>query len=164
MQTAKQLSVGLANKPGRFAAVLDALAKEKVHLRAFCVMDSGVRATVRMVPDDPQKAQTALKGIGIAADVSDVLLVELNNQSGGLPRICQRLAEEHLNIDYAYGSLTTGNGKKGSLAVIKVNDLAKAQRVLSEPASAAGRPRKVPGRRPTYARQKALAGGRPAIR
>ena len=152
MQTAKQLSVGLANKPGRFAAVLDALSREKVHLRAFCVMDSGVRATVRMIPDDPQRAKAALEGIGIEVDVADVLLVEVNHHAGGLPRICQRLALEHLNIDYAYGSLSPTNGKRGSLAVIKVNDLAKAQRVLSEPAAVPGRSRKMPGRRPNFAR------------
>ena len=45
----------------------------------------------------------------------------------------ERLAAEHLNIDCAYCSLNGGKKAKGAaLAVIKVNDLAKAQRVLSE--------------------------------
>ncbi len=34
MQTAKQLSVTLANKPGRLAALLTALTKDKVTYRA----------------------------------------------------------------------------------------------------------------------------------
>ena len=46
MQMAKQLSVPLVNKPGRLAAVLTALAKEKVAFRAFSVMDSGTRRNI----------------------------------------------------------------------------------------------------------------------
>ena len=56
MQTAKQLSVSLVNKPGRLAVMLAALSKEKVNFRALSVMDSGDRGTVRFVPDDSVKA------------------------------------------------------------------------------------------------------------
>ena len=35
METAKQFSVQLANKPGRFAAILSSLTKEKVTIRAL---------------------------------------------------------------------------------------------------------------------------------
>ncbi len=45
METAKQLSVTLANKPGRLAAMLGELSKRKVTLRALSVMDSGDRGT-----------------------------------------------------------------------------------------------------------------------
>jgi len=52
MQTAKQLSVSLVNKPGRLADMLAALSKGKVNFRALTVMDSGERGTVRFVHDD----------------------------------------------------------------------------------------------------------------
>ena len=52
MQTAKQLSVSLVNKPGRLATLLAALSKEKVNFRALSVMDTGERGTLRFVPDD----------------------------------------------------------------------------------------------------------------
>ena len=74
-----------------------------------------------------------LEKINIRYDASDVLLVEIPSQPGGFRKICERLAAEHLNIDYAYCSFNGGGKAKGGvLAVIKVNDLAKAQRVLSE--------------------------------
>ena len=60
MQTAKQLSVSLVNKPGRLADVLMALSKGKVNLRALAVMDSGDRGTVRFVPDDPDAAAACI--------------------------------------------------------------------------------------------------------
>jgi len=150
VETAKQFSVQLANKPGRFAAILSSLSKEKVTIRAFCVMDCGKRSTLRFVPDDAALARSALETINAECDVTDVLMAEVPNQPGGLPRICQRLAEDHLNVDYAYGSLSGPKG--GNLAVIKVNNLGKAQRSLSDIGPNHKPVKKRPGRRPAYAR------------
>ena len=153
MQAVKQLSVPLVNHPGRLAAVLTALNKDKVMIRAFTVMATGGRGTLRVVPDEPAAATRCLEMLNVKFELADVLLVDVPSRSGGLPRICQRLAGEHLSIDNAYGSMANGRAKSAALAVIKVNDLAKAHRVLSEPASAGdARPRKRPRRRPTPAR------------
>ena len=150
MQTAKQLSVTLVNKPGRLAAMLAALNKGKVNFRALSVMDSGDRGTVRFVPDNVTGAIDALEKINVGFEVVEVLLVEVPSQLGAFRKICEKLAADHLNIDYAYSSFSGENGVKGSgLAVIKVNDLSKAQRVLSENGSSH---RRKPGRRPVHAR------------
>ncbi len=147
MQTAKQLSVTLVNKPGRLADMLTALAQEKVNFQALTVMDSGERGTVRFVPDDVYAAIAVLDKINVRYEVTEVLLAEIHNQPGGFRKICERLASDHLNIDYAYCSFNCGKRAKGGvLAVIRVNDLAKAQRVLSENGN--GRRRRVPMRRP----------------
>jgi hypothetical protein len=131
MQTAKQLSVRLVNKPGRLADMLGAMAKEKVNFRALAVMDSAERGMVRFVPDDLDAAIKVLEKSNIAYEVADVLLADVPNQPGAFRKICERLAAEHLNIDYAYCSFGPGTkGKSGVLAVIKVNDLVKARRVL----------------------------------
>ena len=152
MQTAKQLSVRLVNKPGRLAAMLEAMNKGKVDFRALAVMDSGDRGTVRFVPDDFAAAAAVLDKINIGYDVAVVLLVEVPKQPGAFRKICERLAAEHLNIDYAYSSFASQKGTKGGgLAVVKVNNLAKAQKILGENNHA--RRRKVqPGRRPAHAR------------
>jgi len=152
MEKAKQLSVSLVNKPGRLAGVLTALPTEKVGLRAPSVMDTAGRSTVRFVADDPALARSAMETINVNYDESEVLLVDVPNQTGGFGRVCERLAVEHLNIDYAYSSFNSGPGaKRGPLAVIRVNDLAKAQRVLSNNSSNGVR-RKQPRRRPVHAR------------
>jgi hypothetical protein len=157
MQTAKQVSVRLVNKPGRLADMLAALAKEKVTFRALAVMDSGERGTVRFVPDDSQSAMHVLDNINVRYDATDVLLADVPAQPGGFRKICERLAAEHLNIDYAYCSFSSGaKAKPGVVAVIKVNDLSKAQRVLSE--NGATSKRRLGRRRPLSAR--APAAGR----
>jgi hypothetical protein len=151
MQTAKQLSVSLVNKPGRLADMLGAMGKEKVNFRALAVMDSGDRGTVRFVPDDVAAATAVLEKMNVRFDAVDVLLADIPNQSGAFRKICERLAAEHLNIDYAYCSFAPGTkGKTGVLAVIKVNDLAKAQRVLQVNGNTSRRT--LPVRRPVHAR------------
>jgi len=153
MQTAKQLSVSLVNKPGRLAAMMTALSKEKVDFRALVVMDSGERGTVRFVPESLDMAMEVLQGLNVHYDVADVLLIEIPSQAGAFRKICEKLAAEHLNIDYAYCSFAPGKGSKtGILAVVRVNDLVKAQRVLGENANNVSRTPRRPGRRPAYAR------------
>jgi hypothetical protein len=149
MQTAKQLSVSLVNKPGRLADMLAALNKDKVTFRALSVMDSGERGTIRFVPDDAAAAASVLDRISIRHEATDVLLVEIPSQPGGFRKICEKLAAEHLNIDYAYCSFNGVGKLKGGVAVVKVNDLAKAQRVLSENGTVR---KKMPFRRPVLAR------------
>ncbi|MBN1396223.1 MAG: hypothetical protein JW959_14465 [Pirellulales bacterium] len=131
MQTAKQLSVSLVNKPGRLADVLVALNKQKVNFKALSVMDTGQRGTIRFVPDDCDAAKSALEKINVGYEPTDVLLVEISPQTGGFQKLCERLAEEHLSIDYAYCSYDHGGKTKGGgMAVIKVNDRNKAKRIL----------------------------------
>lgn len=149
MEMAKQLSVSLVNKPGRLATLLAALSKEKVSFRALSVMDTGERGTLRFVPDNLSAAKEVIEKANLRFDATDVLLVDVPNQSGSFRRVCEKLAADHLNIDYAYSSFNSGRGKGGSLAVIKVNDLVKAQRILSENGVSS---RRKPGRRPVHAR------------
>jgi hypothetical protein len=149
MQMAKQLSVSLVNKPGRLADVLTTLNKGKVSLRALAVMDCGERGTLRFVPDDVVAAEELLGQMNIRYDATDVLLVEMSNQPGEFRKVCERLAAEHLNIDYAYCAFAGGRAKGGALAIVKVNDLAKAQRLLSENGTVR---KKMPFRRPVLAR------------
>ena len=152
MQTTRQLSVTLVNKPGRLAGLLAALSKGKAGFRALSVMDTGERGTLRFVPDNLSAAVKVLDRASVSYDMTEVLLVEVPTQSGGFRNICERLAADHLNIDYAYCSFDSFQGVRGGVsAVIKVNDLAKAQRTLRLNGSSARR-KQQPGRRPVHAR------------
>ena len=149
MQIAKQFSVGAVNKPGRLGLVLEALRKEKVELVGLAIMDTSGRHALRFVPNDPQLASSALETVNVDFSTHDVLLVELPNQPGAYPHLCERLAAGHLEMDYSY--VATRGSHRGGTAIVKVNDLAKAQRVLSEP-NQNGHTKKLPRRRPLGAR------------
>lgn len=148
MQVSKQLSVTLVNKPGRLASVLSALSKEKIHCAALSVMNAGDRGTLRLVPDDVDAATEVLERQNVRFEITDVLLAPVPMQNGALSKVCERLAAEHLNIDYAYCAVGSAKGK--ALMVIKVNDLSKAQRILTENTGVVRR--KLPVRRPVHSR------------
>ena len=130
METTKQISVFLENKPGRLAAVLSALAKEKVNVTALAVMDKSEASVLRVVTEDPARTAQLLKTLGSRYVETDVLMVELRNQPGALAHVCEVLGAEHINIDYAYCSSGGRNGRV--MGVFKVSNTEKAMRVLSE--------------------------------
>ena len=133
MQTRKQVTVFLENKPGRLAQVLSTLAQSKINLVALSVMDRHEHGVLRLVSEDEAATVKALQDMNAHFTESDVLLVELKNQPGSLARICERLAEEHISIDYAYCSSGGRNGKV--FGIFKVSNLEKAQRILAEAAN-----------------------------
>jgi hypothetical protein len=128
METIKQVSVSLENKPGRLAKVLSALAREKVNIRALSVMHSHEHSVLRLVTDDLGKTHDVLQQLGTPHNDSEVLAIELRNQPGELAHICELLAAEHINIDYCYCSAGGRNGK--TLGVFKLSNNDKAQRAL----------------------------------
>ena len=125
METTKQVSVFLENKPGRLANVLSALTREKVNITALTVTDN----VLRFVANDLPRTIQVLNGISVPHSEAEVLVVELRNQPGALAHICELLAAEHVQIDHCYCS--AGAAKNGkTLGVFKVSNTEKAMRVM----------------------------------
>jgi hypothetical protein len=146
METTKQVSVFLENKPGRLAKVLASLEREKINVTGLTVMDSHEHSVLRVVTSDLAKTGQVLRGLGTPYTETEVLLVELRNQPGALAHICEQLAAEHINIDYCYVSAGGKNGK--TLGVFKVSNTDKAMRLLGQTNN--HRARRLVGRRPMH--------------
>jgi hypothetical protein len=153
VETNKQISISLENKPGRMANVLSALAREKVNLIAMTVMDSHDRNALRVVAEDLPRARRVIKALGAPFTETDVVMVELRNQVGALAHVCEVLAGEHINIDYAYCSAGGRNGR--TLGIFKVSNTERALRVLG---SSNHTSRRRMGRRPMHTRNSAPTG------
>jgi hypothetical protein len=130
VETIKQISVFLENKPGRLANVLLALAREKLNIAALTVMDSHEHSVLRCVIDDLDRARQILKGLSIPFSETDVVSVDLRNQPGELAHVCELLGAQHINIEYAYCSAGGRNGK--TVGIFKVSNPSKAMRILGE--------------------------------
>jgi hypothetical protein len=130
VETTKQITVFLENKPGRLANVLSALAKEKVNITALSVMDKHEHSVLRLATDDPPKTVQVIQALNTPFTETEVLVVELRNQPGALAHVCEVLAAEHVNIDYAYCSSGGRNGRV--IGIFKVSSAEKAMRVLSQ--------------------------------
>ena len=130
IETATQLSVFLANRPGALARVCDALAKAEININALATSDTVDHTVVRMVVSDPTKALMLLGEAGVLALETEVLMIETANQPGVLATIAERLAEADVNIEYVYlaGCLAVENG----LIVLRPSDIEKAQNALRD--------------------------------
>jgi len=128
MKVATQLSLFLENKPGTLAAVCKALADEKINIHAISVSDAVDHAVVRMVVSDPHKALHLLGDHGLLVVERDVLMLEGRSRPGELANIAQTLADNKVNIEYAYSATPPGTSK-GAM-ILRVDNLAKARRVL----------------------------------
>jgi hypothetical protein len=130
IETATQLAVFLANRPGALARVCEALASAEINIHALATSDTVDHSVVRMVVSDPTKALMLLGEAGVLALETEVLMIETASEPGVLTKIAERLAEAEINIEYAY--LAGGRGAQKGLIVLRPSDVEKAQAVLRD--------------------------------
>jgi len=82
IETATQLAVFLANRPGALARVCDALAKAEINIHALATSDTVDHTVVRMVVSDPTKALMLLAEASVLALETEVLMIETASQPG----------------------------------------------------------------------------------
>src|SRR5207245_4567808 len=84
IETATQLAVFLANRPGALARVCEALAKAEINIHALATSDTVDHTVVRMVVSDPTKALMLLGEAGVLALETEVLSIETASEPGVL--------------------------------------------------------------------------------
>lgn len=129
MQLATQLALFLDNKPGTLARVCEALSAAKINIYAVTTSDTIDHSVVRMVVSDPRDALLLFEEHGTLVVESEVLLIEGDNRPGTLARICNRLGEAGVNIEYCYCA-TPPSAKKG-LLILRVSNPKKAMKALN---------------------------------
>src|ERR1700745_2551900 len=112
IETATQLAVFLANRPGALARVCEALASAEINIHALATSDTVDHTVVRMVVSDPTKALMLLGEAGVLALETEVLTIETKSQPGVLAKIAESLAEAEVNIEYVYLA-GGGGGERG---------------------------------------------------
>ena len=130
VETATQLAVFLANRPGALARVCEALGSAGINIQALATSDTVDHTVVRMVVSDPTKALMLLGEAGVLALETDVLTIETTSEPGILGKIADSLAEADINIEYTY--LAASRGSQKGLIILRPSDVEKATRVLRE--------------------------------
>ena len=130
MEFVPEVTAYLENKPGRLAKICSALAQEKVDIRALSVMETEGPSVLRFITTDLEATKTVLTKLGTEFRLSEVLAVPLENRTGSLARVLERLAEEHINVEYAYASTMSATGK--ALGIFHTSNPKRALKVLSE--------------------------------
>jgi hypothetical protein len=125
----KQVSVFIENQPGRLTAMLEALEKNGISIRALSISDTADFGIVRMILSDAAKGAEALKQAGFTSRQDWILSAEIPDIPGGLLKtVAEPLAKAGINLKYLYFYIEAAAGK--SMVVIKVDDPDKAEKVL----------------------------------
>ena len=128
MHITQQFSIFMINKPGVLAKVLGEFAEKKINIIAMTVMDSAEQAVMRVVFGAPDKARQILDKLNLPYSETSVICMTLNNESGALADVAEKLGKNHINITYAYCTAGARGGK--TTGIIKVAQADKAMKVL----------------------------------
>jgi len=150
MEFVQEVTAYLENKPGRLAKICSALDHEKINIRALSVMDTAERSVLRLVTDDIEPTRKVMTSLGTEFEVGEVLSVQMDNRPGALARVLERLAEEHINIEYAYVSTTSEPGR--AVGIFHTSNPKRALQVLSDTSTATNGVDRTGGRRPLHTR------------
>ena len=126
----QQLTLFLENRPGILADLCAHLCDRGVNVRAMMTLESTDTGAVRIVLDKPEEASEILSADGVAHSTTECLAVQMPNYPGGLAEVARKLSLAGVNIDYIYGSSTSGSTT--ALGIFGVSDLERALTHLSQ--------------------------------
>jgi hypothetical protein len=129
MEIAKQLALFVANKPGTFASVCETLARNNINIHAISTTDSTDHSVVRLILSDPDQALRLFEEQGTLVVTNDVLVIETRSRVGNLAKITRCLADNNINLEYAYCA-THPDVSQGYI-VLRIHNTAKAMKVLN---------------------------------
>ena len=123
------LSIFVENKAGRLEAIVDALAKNGINIRALSIADTTDFGILRVIVDDCDKAKKVLSDIGVISKSTEVFAVYMDDRAGGLHSFVKLLSDGNVSIEYMYAFLGREEGK--ALMVLKADDEKKAHDILT---------------------------------
>ncbi len=126
----KQLSVFVENKKGRLAEITEVLAHKGVDIRALSIADTTDYGILRLIVDDAEKAEKALKSENITVSIKKVIGISVLDVPGAFSQALRHLEDGDVEIEYAYAFITSRPGK--AYVILRVNDREKAFDILKK--------------------------------
>ena len=126
----KQISVFLENKSGRLAMVTRVLGEHGINIRALSIADTTDFGILRLIVNDPDGACQILKDHDFTVSETEIIVVQVPDQPGGLAGILATFEKNKINIEYMYAFV----GKSGANAVVvfRVEGIDRAISLLQE--------------------------------
>ncbi len=132
MKTVQELAVELKNIPGALSDVVELLSSTGINILGLSAKVEGEVGLASLVCNDPSRAANVLETAGYKLGTHEILAVEVPNHPGALSAILKPLKMASVNVENIYflkGSLVLGAVQ---ILALRVNDLGKASRALSE--------------------------------
>lgn len=124
--TVHQLSVFVENKSGTLLKILELLKEAGIQLIASTISDTVEYGIYRIICSEPKRAYDTLKSAGIAANISDVFAIKLDNQPGRAAEAIRSFTDAGIGISYLYSFLFDGKG----ILVFRTDNTEKTREVI----------------------------------
>ena len=102
MKQIKQLSLFIENRPGALSEVCRVLKEAGVNLCAMSVADTSEFGILRLLLDDIDRGNAALKAAGFVTRENKVLAVCVPDCAGGLAGVFEKTDMLGLSVEYMY--------------------------------------------------------------
>ncbi len=122
----KQLSVYLENRPGTLAETIRHISDAGINIRALSLADTAEFGILRLITENVTQAEQLLTTDTIVK-LTDVVVAEMDDRTGGLRVILDVFEEAGVNIEYMYAFTAP---RRSAYAVFRVDDCALAEEHL----------------------------------
>ena len=126
----KQLSIFVENQFGRLEAIIDAIGKKGVNIRALSIAETGEFGILRLITNDDKTAEKTLKDAGYIIKAIDVVGVKIGDAPGKLTAALEVLDSNGINVDYLYAFMA--RTEKHAYVVLRVENNEVAEKVLTD--------------------------------
>ena len=114
--------------PGQLGRVTQALSDAGVNILAY----NSFQGNVAILPDNVDKALTALKQKNVTCAKTECIAIDLPNTKGQLARIATELGKAGVNIENSFGA--AGRNPQGTI-YLAVDNIQKAEPIVQKVAA-----------------------------
>ncbi len=126
----KQISVFVENKFGRLADIIGILGENDIDISALSIADTTDFGILRLIVNDPVKAEKVLKDNNLAVKTTDVIALAIEDKPGGLAKVLAELKKDDISIEYMYAFI--GKTSNAALVVVRVDKPDEAIKILED--------------------------------
>ena len=122
----RQISVFMENKVGPLAEISTLLAQHQINMRALSVAETQDFGILRIIVEEPEKAEQVLKDNQIIFRESSVLAVLMEDRPGSMAAVVDLLAQAGIPVEYAYAFITRQADNACLILKVKEDEAAEA--------------------------------------
>ncbi len=126
----KQLSIFVENKPGRLATITNLLKQNDIDIRALSIADTRDFGIMRLIVNDPEKAENVFKEAGCTVSLTNVIAVGIDDKPGGLSGAMDVLYANNISVEYMYAFISKTDNT--AYVILRVESNEKALEALKD--------------------------------
>jgi len=126
---AYQVSIFLENKIGHLERVTAVLKEAEIDIRTMNLNHTASGwGILNLVVSNPEQAHSLLIENGLSAALREIVVIEMNDQPGGLDELLKAIVSAEVNFTNAYGR--SGHGHQNAYFVIDTDNVTEAKERL----------------------------------